>query len=206
MKRKILAISLVILLAGSFNLDAQYARQDTSFKKCFIGSTLFLLGNLSSHNRPDFVQLNLGYRITGRDVVSLEVKTWKYAWPLGIPFGKFYGAPEEKFPGFIREYGFTISYQHYWWKGLYSSIEVMNARQLFVNEEGDRIDRGYQIFNTYRTGYHVRLFRDRLFIEPSLAVTHRPYHTRMPDSFKQIDDRWSRFFFGEPGLHFGVNF
>ncbi len=80
MQKKILAIVLALFLANSFHLKAQYAKEDTTYKKCFVGSTLFLLGNLASKNRPDFVQLNLGYRITGKDVVSLEFKTWKYAW------------------------------------------------------------------------------------------------------------------------------
>ena len=193
-------------MAGSPQLKAQYAKEDTTYKKCFVGSTLFMLGNLSPQNRPDFLQLNLGYRITGKDVVSLELKTWKYGWSLGIPYGRSFQAPEEEFPGYIREYGFTIAYQRFWWKGLYTGVHVMNAWQTFNNKNGAKIDNGFQIFNTYRVGYHFKLFKDRFFIEPSIAVTHRPYHTKMPDGFKQLDDKQSKFFFGEPGLHFGLNF
>jgi hypothetical protein len=83
---------------------------------------------------------------------------------------------------------------------------VMSAWQSFVNNDGNKIDNGFQIFNTYRVGYHFKLFKDRIFIQPSIAVTHRPFHTDMPESFKQLDDKRSKFFFGEPGLHFGVNF
>ena len=165
-----------------------------------------MLGNLSSKNKPDFIQLNLGYRITGKDVVSLELKTWKYAWSLGIPYGKSFEAPAEKFPGYIREYGFAVAYQHFWWKGLYAGVHVMPAWQTFVNDNGNKIDNGFQIFNTYRLGYHFKLFKDRFFIEPSFGITHRPYHTEMPEAFKQLDNKWSRFFVGEPGLHFGYNF
>ena len=64
----------------------------------------------------------------------------------------------------------------------------------------------FQIFNTYRFGYHFKLFNDRFFIEPSLAMTHRIYHTEMPSTFKNLDDKWSKFFFPEPGLHVGFNF
>jgi len=193
-------------MAGSPQLKAQYAKEDKTYKKCFVGSTLFMLGNLSPQNRPDFVQLNLGYRITGKDVVSLELKTWKYGWSLGIPYGKSFQAPEEEFPGYIREYGFAIAYQRFWWKGLYTGVHVMNAWQTFNNKNGAKIDNGFQIFNTYRVGYHFKLFKDRFFIEPSLAITHRPYHTKMSDGFKQLDDKQSKFFIGEPGLHFGFNF
>jgi hypothetical protein len=150
--------------------------------------------------------LNLGYRITGKDVISLELKTWKYGWPIGIPFGKSYEAEGEGFPGYIREYGFSIAYYRFLWKGLFGQVDVMPAWQTFVNDNGNKIDNGFQIFNTYSIGYHVKLFKDRFFIQPSIAITHRPYQSKMPDSFKQIDDRWSRFFFGQPGLHFGFNF
>jgi len=62
------------------------------------------------------------------------------------------------------------------------------------------------LFNTYRLGYHFKLFNNRFFIEPSLAITHRPYQSDMPESFRQLNDKWSKFFIGEPGLHFGYNF
>lgn len=205
MQLRTLILSLALVFANTGFLHAQYQKQDTTYKKHFIGSTLFLFGNLIPSNRPDFVQLNFGHRLSGRDVVSLEVKTWKYAWSLGIPYGPSFEAPEHEFPGFIREYGVAVAYQRYWWKGLYTGIHNMHALQSFVNEEGNRIDRGYQVFNTYRLGYHVKLANDRLFIEPSIAITHRFYQTAMPESFKTLDDPWSKFFVGEPGLHIGYN-
>lgn len=205
MRKKTFILGLVLILTSS-QLQAQYSAQDSTYKKCFVGSTLFMLGNLAPTNKPDFVQLNLGYRLTGKDVVSLELKTWKYAWSLGIPYGESFEAPEEKFPGYIREFGFAIAYQRFLKKGLYAGIHVMNAWQNFVNEDGQKVDKGFQIFNTYRIGYHFKLFKDKFFIEPSIAVTHRPYHTTMPDGFKQKDDQWNKFFIGEPGLHFGFKF
>lgn len=208
MQKKILWSALALMMASTLQVNAQYSKQDRTYKKCFVGSSLFVLGNLSSVNRPDFVQLNFGYRMTGTDVISLELKTWKYAWPNGIHpfFNKSYGKPEEEFPGYIREYGFSLAYQRFLWKGIYAELNVMPAWQTFVNDDGNKIDNGFQIFNTYRVGYHVKLFKDRFFIQPSMAITHRPYHTEMPDGFKQLDDKWSKFIFGEPGLHFGYNF
>jgi len=202
-------MATVLLLSGicsATTLNAQYAKDDTTYPRCFIGSTFFLFGNLAKKNLPGFVQLNFGYRITGRDVISIELKTWKYAWSLGIPWGKSYEAEEEKVPGHIREWGFAMVYQRFWWNGLYTGIHVMPAWQSFVSPQGKKIDKGFHIFNTYRVGYHFKFFNDLMFFEPSLAVTHRPYHTDMPEGFKKLDDKWSKFFIGEPGLHFGVNF
>jgi len=207
MQKKILWIGLVLVLKSSLQVNAQYAKTDSTYKRWFVGSSLFLLGNLATTNRPNFAQLNLGYRITGKDVISLELITWKYAWPLGInPFlNKSYGKPEEKFPGYIRDYGIALAYQRFFWKGLYVAVHVMPMWQTFVNDNGNKVNNGFLIFNSYRVGYHIKLFKDRFFIEPSLGIAGRPYHTEMPDGFKQKDDKWSKYT-PEPGLHFGYNF
>lgn len=195
------------MIVSTLQVKAQYAKQDRIYKKYFVGSTLFMLGNFSTVNKPDFVQLNLGYRITGKDVISLELITWKHAWPLGInPFyDKEYGTPEEKFPGYIREYGIGLAYQRYLWKGFYVAVHAMPMWQTFMNENGDKVDNGFIIFNTNRVGYHIKLFKDRFFIEPSLGIAGRAFYTEMPDGFKEKDDQWPKYT-PEPGLHFGYNF
>lgn len=208
MQRKILCFGIVLILTNTLQLKAQYAKTDSTYKRCFVGSTLFLLGNLARVNPPDFAQLNVGYRITGKDAIALELKTWKYAWPNGIhPFlNKSYGKPEEKFPGYVREFGLSVAYQRFLRKGLYAELNIMPSLQKFVNVDGDKVDNGFQVFNTYRVGYYIKLFNDKVFVQPSLAITHRTYHTTLPDGFKQLDDKWPKFVFGEPGLHFGFNF
>lgn len=201
----------VFLLVTAFtfifsSVYGQNVAKDSIYKKYFIGSTFFMLGNLSSKNKPDFVQLNFGYRITPKDVVSVEAKTWKYAWSLGIPYGNSFEADDEKFPGYIREYGIALTYQRFLWKGLYAQIHVMNAKQTFVDNNGKKIGNGYQMFNQYRLGYQIKLFKNVFFIEPSLAVTHRPIQSKMPEAFAKLNDKWPNYFIGEPGLHFGFNF
>ena len=184
----------------------QEAKQDTTFRKFFVGSTFMMLGNFVTDEETDFVQLNFGYRITPKDVVSVEAITWKYAWSLGIPYGKSFDAPDEKFPGAIREFGFALVYQRFWWKGLYTGVHALNAAQRFLDDDNRKIKNGYQLFMTYRLGYQLKFCKERFFIEPSIAITHRPFHTKMPESFAVLDNKWSKFFFGEPGLHFGFNF
>ncbi len=204
---KILWFAFTLIMASALQVKAQYAPKDSTYKRFFAGSTLFMLANvIPDNNPPGMVYLTAGYRITGRDVISLELKTWKYAWPIGIPFGKSFEAEGEGFPGYIREYGFSLAYYRFLWKGLFAQVDVMPAWQNFVNDNGNKIDKGFQIFNTYSIGYHIKLFKDRFFLQPSIAMTHRPYQSTMPDSFKQVDDRWPRVFFWQPGLHFGVNF
>ena len=208
MQKKILFIGFALMMTSTIHIKAQYSKQESTYKKYFVGSTMFILGNFARVNSPNFAQLNFGYRMTGKDVISLELATWKTAWPIGINpfFNKSYGKPEEKFPGYIRDYGVGVAYQRFLWKGLYTQVHVFSFLQDFVNEKGKKIDNGFQIFNQYRVGYHIKLFKDKFFIQPSFAITHRPYHTTMPDGFKQQDDKWSKFMFSEPGLHFGLNF
>jgi hypothetical protein len=206
MQKKILVVGFALIMTGTLQLKAQYAKTDSTYKKWFVGSTLFLLGNLAPVNPPGFAQLNVGYRITGKDVVSLELITWKHAWPLGInPFyNKAYGTPEEKFPGYIREYGIGLAYQRYIRKGFYVAVHATPMWQTFKNENGNKVGDGFIIFNTYRVGYHIKLFKDRFFIEPSLGVAGRPVQTKMPTGFKEKDDKWPKWT-PEPGLHFGFN-
>lgn len=210
MCKRIVLIAVLFILASSVKLQAQYNESDSTYKKWFVGTSLFvLLGNLlEDENPPHFAQLNIGYRITGKDAITIAPKTWKYAWPNGIhPFlNDAYKKPEEKFPGYVREYGVTLSYTRFVWEGLFAQLDVMPTWQVFVNDFGSKLDDGFQIFNSYRIGYHIKLFDDKFFFQPSICVTHRAYHTELPSGFKQLDDKWSKFIFPEPGLNIGYNF
>ena len=207
MQKKNLCFALILMMASSLQVNAQNSKQDSTYKKFFVGSTLFVLGNFDKVDPPNFAQLNLGYRITGKDVISIELITWKHSWPLGInPFyNKAYGTPEEKYPGNIREFGFSLAYQRYFWKGLYAAVHAGPMWQTYKNENGDKVGDGLIIFNTYRVGYHIKLFKNRFFFQPSLGIAGRPYYTTMPAGFKEKDDQWPKWT-PEPGLHFGYNF
>lgn len=199
----------ILILISSSRLVAQYEPSDSTYKRWFFGTSLFvLIGNFDRENPPNFVQLNFGYRITGKDVITFAPKTWRYSWPNGIHpfFNKAYKQPEEKFPGYVREYGVTLSYTRFIWKGLFAQLDVMPTYQVFVGDNKKKIDNGFQIFNSYRVGYHFKLFKDRFFIQPSVCMTHRAFHTQLPDGFKQLDDKWPKIIFPEPGLNIGVNF
>lgn len=207
MQKKFLFIGLVLMMTNTLQLKAQYSKKDSTTNNFFIGSTLFLFGNLDNVNPPGFALLNVGYRITMKDVVSLELKTWKHAWPLGInPFyNDAYKKPEEKFPGYIREYGFAIIYQRYLWKGLFVAVDATPMWQIYRNENGDKVGNGFIIFSTNKVGYHIKLFKDRMFIQPGLAIAGRIYQGDMPADFKAKDDKWPKWT-PEPSLNFGFNF
>lgn len=210
MQKKILQIGLALLLASSLQVNAQNALQDSTYKRCFIGSTFMMLGNLipNDPNRPDFVQLNVGYRITPENVVFLELKTSKFNWSLGMPWKELVDGDRQQynFPGYVRQYIIGLAYNHFWWKGLFTGIHAMNAFQTYRNEDKTKITNGYTLFMTYRLGYQAKLFNNRWFIEPSIGFTHWPIKTNTPQSFKEKESKWPKYFGFEPGLHFGFNF
>lgn len=100
----------------------------------------------------------------------------------------------------------ALVYQRFWWKGAYTAVHAMNALQRYVDADPMKSQNGYQLFMTYRLGYHIQLFRNRFFLEPSVAMTHWPINTNVPESFARLERRWPNYFLFEPGLHVGVKF
>lgn len=208
MQKKSCFIGFVLMMTSTLQVKAQYAKPDSTYRKYFIGSTLLMLGNCvpDDPNPPKFVQLNLGYRITPKNVVFLELKKSQFAWPLGIPWGKSFDAPGENYPGYVRQNVIGLAYNRFWWNGLYTGVHAMNALQKYYDEDNKKIANGYTLFMTYRLGYQVKLFKNRFFIEPSVGLTHWPVKTNTPPSFELKESKWPKYFGFEPGLHFGINF
>jgi hypothetical protein len=208
MQKKILWSGLALVLATTLQVNAQHDKQDSTYKKYFIGSSFLMLGNLvpNDPNPPEFIQLNVGYRITPKNVVFLELKRSRFAWPLGIPWGKSFDAPGENYPGFVRQNVIGLAYNRFWWKGFYTGVHAMNAFQKYIGENNKKIANGYTLFMTYRLGYQFKFFKNRFFFEPSIGLTHWPLKTNTPQSFELKESKWPKYFGCEPGLHFGFNF
>ena len=205
--KKIALTSLIIVICITITFG-QKTKLDSTYRKFYVGSSAFIFMNLNTNdpNAPDFAQLNFGYRITPKDVVSVEAKSWKYAWPLGIPWGDSKTATVEKYPGYAREFGIGLVYQRFLWKGAYASIDAGNMLVRYIDENNNHIQNGYTLFITYRLGYQFNFFNNRFFFEPSISMTHWPVRTNVPESFASLENKWSNYFIGEPGLHFGFKF
>lgn len=113
---------------------------------------------------------------------------------------------KKKYPGYIREFGVAFAYQRILWKGAYTAVHTMNALQKYVDDDNAKIQNGYQLFMTYRLGYHFELLNNRFFIEPGIAITNWPINTNVPATFAELESKWPNYFLLEPGLHFGVKF
>lgn len=206
MQKRILCAGL-ILVFGSRQVKAQTAGQDSTYKKWFVGSSLLMLGNFipDDPNPPEYVQLNVGCRITPKDVVSFEFKRSIYTWPLGIPFGPSFDAPGLNYPGHVRILAPTLGYQRFLWKGVYTSVHALNAFEKYMDETRKKIGNGYTLYLNFHLGYQFRFFKNRFFFEPAIGCSYWPVRTNVPESFKSAEKNWPNYFI-QPGLHFGYNF
>lgn len=175
--------------------------------KHFVSTSAFMLYNVfPTDDPPRFYQVNYGHRLTEKDAVIVEAITWQYFAPLGIPYGPSYTDKDEFFPGKVRAYGVGLAYQRFLWKGLYTTLHATPLLQKYLSEEEETIQKGFQLFVTARIGYHLEVFRNRIFIEPSVAFTSWPVNTNMPESFRVMERKWPSYFLFEPGLHAGFQF
>ena len=182
------------------------AQQKPIEENCYIGSSAFMLMNLFLADDPEpprFYMLDVGYRITPKDVISLEAITWNYYEPIGMSGKEKSDGPN--FPGRVEAYGLGLAYKRFLWKQAFVKIHSTAFHQNFLSELDTKIKSGFQLFNTLRLGYQFRIFKHKFFIEPSLAITNWPINTNLPDDFQVLEDRYNKFDF-EPGLHFGFNF
>lgn len=207
MQKNILRIALALILASSLQVIAQDIKHDKTYKKWYIGSSLYVLGNFipNDKNRPEYVQLNVGYRITPKDVISVEFKRSIYSWPIGIPFGPSFDAPGLNYPGHARILAPTVGYQRFWWKGAYTSIYALNAFEKYMDQNKKKIGNGYTLYVNFHLGYQFKFFRNRFFFEPAIGCSYWPVRTNVPESFKKAEEKWPNYFI-QPGLHFGFNF
>jgi hypothetical protein len=206
MQKKMLWVACILLITRVVPTNAQDAKPDSVYKKWFVGSTLWLLGNFDQTNNPEYIQLNVGYRITPKDVVSFRFKRSIYSWPIGIPFGSSsFDAPGENYPGHARILAPTLGYQRFWWKGAHTSVQALNAFEKYMDTNGKKIKNGFTLYLDFYLGYQFKLFKNRFFFEPAIGISYWPVRTGVPESFKSAEKRWPNYFI-QPGFDFGFNF
>ena len=206
MQKKSFVMFFVFMLLNAHYLKAQNPQHDITYKRWYVGSTFYLLGNLDKTNNPEYIQLNAGFRLTPKDVVSLRFKRSIYAWPIGIPFGSpSFDAAGKNYPGHARILAPTLGYQRFWWKGAYTAVYALNAFEKYLDEDNKRIGNGYTLYLDFYLGYQFKFFKNRLFFEPAIGISYWPVRTNVPESFKAVEKKWPNYFI-QPGFDFGFNF
>jgi len=152
-------------------------------------------------------EFHFGYKITSKDKIGIKVATWKLFEPMGIPFWDPLLMKESEFyPGRLRESGIGVTYQRMLWKGLFTSIEILPLLKTYLDENNKKIGNGFKLYTTYHLGYHIPLFKGRLFIEPQIHCNYWPIDSKAPQSFQEKESKWNNYFLFEPNLYLGVNF
>ena len=205
MKCKLAVLFLVLVFWVDFS-NSQTVNKDSIHYNYFLGTSFWSIANLFP-DAADFYELDFGYRYTGKDAIILRAITWKYNAPLGIPFNSsLYGSSDEKYLGYVRAFGIGIGYQRYIWRGLFSSVYATPFLQNFYDSDSKKTNNGFQLFLQGYIGYRIQLFKNRFYIESSIAFNYWPINTNFPATFLQKENKWSNYFFFEPHFNLGLNF
>lgn len=204
---KLIVFSLLIIGVANAQeeLSTPPGKQDSTDRRHYMGSSLFMLFNFSSDS-PSFYQLDYGYRLTPKDAILIQAITWKYHAPLGIPYGPSFDSSAEFYPGSVSAYGVGVGYQRFLWKSFYSTVHATPFYQRFVTSETKKIQEGFQLFLQLRFGYRMEFFNNQFYVEPSVAFNYWPINTNLPASFAKVENKWPNYFLFEPGFNFGINF
>ena len=164
-----------------------------------IGASLFMLYNFFP-DPADYYLLTYGYQLTEKDRIFVEFNTWKFEEPLGT-----YNDSEELYPGYVREYGIGVGYQHFFWKGLYSTVQATPFLKHYIDEDNKKIQNGFKLYMQFIVGYRFEFFQKRWYAEPAVALKYWPVDTNFPADFAEIEKGANKYKF-EPSLNFGFKF
>jgi hypothetical protein len=152
-------------------------------------------------------ELHLKYKLTPKDRIGIKIATWKLFAPLGIPlWDSLFLKESEFYPGRLREDGLGFTYQRLLWKGLFATVEILPQLKTYYDINKSKIGNGFKLYTSYHLGYHIPMFKNRIFIEPQIHCQYWPIDTNTPQAFKQIDNKWNNYFLFEPNIYIGVKF
>ena len=204
MKKSISLLTSLLLSIGIFG--QQNKRDKVSDYKFSVSTTYFTFINFGPKSISMY-EFHFGYKINPKNRMEIKVATWRLFEPMGIPlWDPLLQKESEWYPGKIRESGIGITYQRFLWKGLFAQIEILPLWKMYLDENKKKIGDGFKLYTTYHLGYHIPLFRNRLFIEPQVHCNHWPIDTEGPVGFEEKEIKWNNYFLFEPNLFIGVNF
>jgi uncharacterized protein YcfL len=215
MKKLLLLIVLSVLVtanASSQTLnqkDKSFAQNSVQMYKYSVSTTYLSFLNFEMGEAPNtyHYELHIKYRLTPKDKIGIKLAKWNMFEPMGIPMQEVLKFDENNYyPGRVREAGIGVTYQRMIWKGLYLGTEILPQLKTYLDEDNHKINNGFKLYTSYHLGYHVPLFKNRVYLEPQVHCQYWPIDTNTPQSFKVEDDKWNNYFLFEPDLYLGVNF
>jgi hypothetical protein len=153
-------------------------------------------------------EFHFGYKPSPKSRIEIKAATWRLFEPMGIPMtDPLLQKESEWYPGKIRESGIGATYQRFLWKGLYAQIEILPLWKVYLDENKKKIMDGFKLYISYHLGYHVPIFKNRMFLEPQIHCNYWPIDTKGPEDFEEKELKWNNnYFLFEPNIFIGVNF
>lgn len=206
-----LMIAVFTTLAFSQNLPK--TSRDTikntvpNYKFSVSAPWLIAFNSGSEKTNTHHYEFHFGYKLTPKDKISIKVTTWKLFAPMGIPIKDAILKNESTFfPGKLKESGIGFTYQRLLWKGLFATIEIMPLKKTYLDVNNKKIGNGFKLYTSYHLGYHVPLFKNRMYLEPQIHCNYWPIDTKAPQSFQNEESKWNNYILFEPNLYVGINF
>ncbi len=205
---KLFAATLMIAVFTATSFSQNNTKGKSVRHKFSISTTYLTFANFGQEKtNTHHYEFHFKYKITPKDIIGIKVATWKLFEPMGIPlWDPLLMKESESYPGRLRESGIGVTYQRMLWKGLFTSIEILPLLKTYMDEDDKKIGNGFKLYTTYHLGYHIPLFKGRLFLEPQVHCNYWPIDTDIPQGFKEKESKWNKYFLFEPNLYIGVSF
>ena len=212
-KRITTALLLALVLTQAFSQNHTKTtrgsiKETVPYHKFSVSTTLGTLTNFESEETNlQHYEFHLGYKITPKDKIGIKIATWKLFEPMGIPiWDPLFRKESEWYPGRLSECGIGITYQRILWKGLFASIEILPLDKTYLDENNNKVGKGFKLYTSYHLGYHIPLFKNRAFIEPQIHCNYWPVDTNIPQGFIEKESKRNNYFLFEPNLSIGFKF
>lgn len=168
-------------------------------------------GGWDARTSTQMIELHVKRNLDNKNIVGVKFASWRLFQPMGITWWdgllETLETESEFYPGHVRETGIGLTYQRMLWKGLFATVEVLPQFQTYMDLEGNKVGNGFKVYNSYHLGYHIAFGKKkRFFIEPQVHCQHWMFDKNSPDGFKELDDKWRKYFLFEPNIYVGVNF
>ena len=212
-KRITTALLFAMFLTQAFSQNSDQSTMNSikdkmPYHKFSVSTTYLTFVNFGKEEtNTHHYELHFGYQLTPKDKIGIKVATWKMFAPMGMPMKEQLKFDESNFyPGRLRETGLGVTYQRMLWKGLFTTVEILPQLKTYLDENDSKIGNGFKLYTSYHLGYHFRLFKNRMYIEPQIHCNYWPIDTNTPPSFQEKDNKWNNYFLFEPNIYIGVNF
>ena len=199
---------LAFFVALSANIFGQL-RDSIPDRKFSVSTTYLSFLNFGNEKTNTYhYEFHFNYDLTPKDKIGIKFATWSLFRPMGILWWEDALTMDESefYPGRLREIGVGVSYQRMLWKGLFATVEVLPQLKTYVDEDKKKIGNGFKLYTSYHIGYHIPLFKNRVFVEPQIHCQNWLIDTNTPQGFKELDRKRHNYFLFEPNLYIGFKF